>query len=112
MENLLPMGLDSSSDRQNRGHLEQPIKDGCTCLNPPVATPVFFYLLAGIMVIGGILVITRKKCGASALALIHRAAGAGRNLSDAYAPFAPAYKSSLCWRHHGAVPVCDHADQP
>jgi NADH-quinone oxidoreductase subunit J len=29
--------------------------------NPPVATPFFFYLLAAIMIIGGILVITRKN---------------------------------------------------
>src|ERR1022692_1601320 len=36
----------------------------------PVATPFFFYLLSGIMLIGGILVITRKNPVHSALALI------------------------------------------
>ena len=36
----------------------------------PVATPFFFYLLAGVMIIGGILVITRKNAVHSALALI------------------------------------------
>jgi NADH-quinone oxidoreductase subunit J len=39
-------------------------------MNPPVATPFFFYLLAGIMIVGGILVITRKNAVHSALALI------------------------------------------
>jgi NADH-quinone oxidoreductase subunit J len=38
--------------------------------NPPVATPFFFYLLAATMVIGGILVITRKNAVHSAMALI------------------------------------------
>jgi NADH-quinone oxidoreductase subunit J len=36
----------------------------------PVATPFFFYLLSGIMLIGGVLVITRKNAVHSALALI------------------------------------------
>ncbi len=36
----------------------------------PVATPFFFYLLAATMIIGGILVITRKNAVHSALALI------------------------------------------
>ena len=38
--------------------------------NPPVATPFFFYGLAAVMIIGGILVITRKNAVHSALALI------------------------------------------
>jgi len=38
--------------------------------NPPVATPYFFYGLAAIMIIGGILVITRKNAVHSAMALI------------------------------------------
>src|SRR6201984_357680 len=36
----------------------------------PVATPFFFYLFAAIMLIGGVLVITRKNPVHSALALI------------------------------------------
>src|ERR1700689_5475908 len=36
----------------------------------PVATPFFFYLFAGVMLIGGILVITRKNPVPSALARI------------------------------------------
>ena len=36
-------------------------------MNPPVATPFFFYLLAGTMIIGGILVITRKNAVHSAI---------------------------------------------
>ncbi|HUO26650.1 MAG TPA: NADH-quinone oxidoreductase subunit J [Candidatus Aquilonibacter sp.] len=36
----------------------------------PVATPFFFYLLSGMMLIGGILVITRRNPVHSALALI------------------------------------------
>jgi NADH-quinone oxidoreductase subunit J len=36
----------------------------------PVATPFFFYLLAAIMLIGGVLVITRKNAVHSAVALI------------------------------------------
>jgi NADH-quinone oxidoreductase subunit J len=39
-------------------------------MNPPVATPFFFYLLSGTMLIGGILVITRRNAVHSALALI------------------------------------------
>jgi len=39
-------------------------------MNPPVATPFFFYLLAATMIIGGILVITRKNAIHSAMALI------------------------------------------
>ncbi len=38
--------------------------------NPPLATPFFFYGLAAVMIIGGILVITRKNAVHSALALI------------------------------------------
>ena len=39
-------------------------------VNPPVATPFFFYGTAAVMIIGGILVITRKNAVHSALALI------------------------------------------
>src|SRR6202140_4951814 len=39
-------------------------------VNPPVATAFFFYLLAATMIIGGVLVITRKNAVHSAMALI------------------------------------------
>jgi NADH-quinone oxidoreductase subunit J len=56
-------------------------------MNPPVATPFFFYLLAGIMVIGGILVITRKNAVHSALALITTLLAQAAIYLMLYAPF-------------------------
>ena len=56
-------------------------------VNPPVATPFFFYLLAGIMVIGGILVITRKNAVHSALALIGTLLAQAGLYLMLYAPF-------------------------
>jgi NADH-quinone oxidoreductase subunit J len=53
----------------------------------PVATPFFFYLLAGIMVIGGILVITRKNPVHSALALIVTLLAQASIYLMLYAPF-------------------------
>src|SRR5437879_8197800 len=53
----------------------------------PVATPFFFYLLAGIMLIGGILVITRKNAVHSALALILALLGQAGLYLMLYAPF-------------------------
>jgi NADH-quinone oxidoreductase subunit J len=53
----------------------------------PVATPFFFYLLAGIMVIGGILVITRKNAVHSALALILTLLAQAAIYLMLYAPF-------------------------
>jgi NADH-quinone oxidoreductase subunit J len=53
----------------------------------PVATPFFFYLLAGIMVIGGILVITRKNAVHSALALITTLLAQAAIYLMLYAPF-------------------------
>jgi NADH-quinone oxidoreductase subunit J len=53
----------------------------------PVATPFFFYLLAGIMVIGGILVITRKNAVHSALALIVTLLAQAAIYLMLYAPF-------------------------
>ena len=53
----------------------------------PVATPFFFYLLAGIMVIGGILVITRKNAVHSALALIVTLLAQAAVYLMLYAPF-------------------------
>src|SRR5580658_2453182 len=53
----------------------------------PVATPFFFYLLAGIMVIGGILVITRRNPVHSALALIVTLLAQASIYLMLYAPF-------------------------
>src|SRR5450755_4068389 len=56
-------------------------------MNPPVATPFFFYLLAGIMIIGGVLVITRKNPVHSALALILTLLAQAAVYLMLYAPF-------------------------
>ena len=53
----------------------------------PVATPFFFYLLAGIMLIGGIMVITRKNPVHSALALIVTLLAQASIYLMLYAPF-------------------------
>lgn len=53
----------------------------------PVATPFFFYLLSGIMLIGGILVITRKNPVHSALALIVTLLAQAAIYLMLYAPF-------------------------
>jgi NADH-quinone oxidoreductase subunit J len=53
----------------------------------PVATPFFFYLLAGIMLIGGIMMITRKNPVHSALALIVTLLAQASIYLMLYAPF-------------------------
>jgi NADH-quinone oxidoreductase subunit J len=53
----------------------------------PVATPFFFYMLSGIMLIGGILVITRKNAVHSALALIFTLLAQAGLYLMLYAPF-------------------------
>jgi NADH-quinone oxidoreductase subunit J len=53
----------------------------------PVATPFFFYLFAGIMLIGGILVITRSNPVHSALALIVTLLAQASIYLMLYAPF-------------------------
>ena len=53
----------------------------------PVATPFFFYLFAAIMLIGGILVITRKNPVHSALALIVMLLAQASVYLMLYAPF-------------------------
>jgi NADH-quinone oxidoreductase subunit J len=53
----------------------------------PVATPFFFYLLSGTMLIGGILVITRKNAVHSALALIITLLAQAAIYLMLYAPF-------------------------
>jgi NADH-quinone oxidoreductase subunit J len=53
----------------------------------PVATPFFFYLLSGLMILGGVLVITRKNPVHSALALILTLLGQAGLYLMLYAPF-------------------------
>jgi NADH-quinone oxidoreductase subunit J len=53
----------------------------------PVATPFFFYLFAAIMVIGGVMVITRKNPVHSALALIVALLAQASIYLMLYAPF-------------------------
>src|SRR5690348_16273844 len=55
--------------------------------NPPVATPFFFYMLAAVMIIGGVLVITRKNAVHSALALITTLLAQSGLYLMLYAPF-------------------------
>jgi len=55
--------------------------------NPPVATPFFFYGLAAIMIIGGIIVITRKNAVHSAMALITTLLAQAGLYLMLYAPF-------------------------
>jgi NADH-quinone oxidoreductase subunit J len=56
-------------------------------MNPPVATPFFFYLLAATMIVGGVLVITRKNAVHSALALITTLLAQAALYLMLYAPF-------------------------
>ena len=56
-------------------------------MNPPVATPFFFYSLAATMIIGGILVITRKNAVHSAMALITALLAQSGLYLMLYAPF-------------------------
>ena len=56
-------------------------------MNPPVATPFFFYLLAATMIVGGILVITRKNAVHSAMALITTLLAQAALYLMLYAPF-------------------------
>jgi NADH-quinone oxidoreductase subunit J len=53
----------------------------------PIATPFFFYLLSAIMLIGGILIITRKNAVHSALALIVTLLAQAAIYLMLYAPF-------------------------
>jgi NADH-quinone oxidoreductase subunit J len=56
-------------------------------MNPPVATPFFFYLLSATLLIGGVLVITRKNAVHSALALITALLAQAGLYLMLYAPF-------------------------
>jgi len=55
--------------------------------NPPVATAFFFYMLAATMIIGGVLVITRKNAVHSAMALITTLLAQAGLYLMLYAPF-------------------------
>lgn len=55
--------------------------------NPPIATPFFFYLIAGIMMAGGLLVILSKNAVHSALALIGTLLAQSMLYLMLYAPF-------------------------
>lgn len=64
-----------------------------TTINPgmaPVATPFFFYLLAGLAIAGGVLVITRRNSVHSALALIVTLLSVAGLYLMLYAPFVAA----------------------
>src|SRR6202140_1136440 len=66
--------------------------DGKRCVDStknmaPVATPFFFYLFAAIMLIGGIMVITRKNPVHSALAMIVALLAQSSIYLMLYAPF-------------------------
>jgi NADH-quinone oxidoreductase subunit J len=61
----------------------------------PVATPFFFYLLSGTMILGGILVITRKNAVHSALALILTLLAQAGLYLMLYAPFVAAVQIIL-----------------
>jgi len=56
-------------------------------MNPPVATPFFFYLLSATVLIGGVLVITRKNAVHCALALITALLAQAGLYLMLYAPF-------------------------
>ncbi len=64
-----------------------PVVTNPPITNPPVATPFFFYLLAATMIIGGILVITRKNANQSAMALITALLAQAGLYLMLYAPF-------------------------
>ena len=61
----------------------------------PVATPFFFYMLAGVMIAGGLLVITRKNAVHSALALIVTLLAQAGIYLMLYAPFVAAVQIIL-----------------
>src|ERR1700683_3183694 len=73
--------------RQTVGTLDRDAGSDASPMNPPVATPFFFYLLSGIMILGGVLVITRKNAVHSALALIGTLLAQAGLYLMLYAPF-------------------------
>ncbi len=87
---LLPTGLGAPDPHGRRRHARRIVGTAArsgTSMNPPVATPFFFYLLAATMIIGGILVITRKNAIHSAMALITTLLAQAALYLMLYAPF-------------------------
>src|ERR1700728_3833101 len=76
-----------AADGIGRSHFDRQCCVASTNDMAPVATPFFFYLLSGIMLIGGILVITRKNPVHSALALIVTLLAQASIYLMLYAPF-------------------------
>src|SRR6201997_1046271 len=64
-----------------------PDRSGGSALMQPVATTFFFYLLSGLALLGGVLVITRKNAVHSALALILTLLSLAGLYLMLYAPF-------------------------
>src|SRR6266481_8550236 len=88
MENPVAPGLGrADSDRWCRISRADSKRVAETSAMNPVATPFFFYMLAGIMVVGGVLVITRKNAVHSALALIVTLLAQAALYLMLYAPF-------------------------
>src|ERR1700735_2673914 len=77
----------TSAHRIRRANSHGRRSASATKLMAPVATPFFFYMLSGIMLIGGILVITRKNPVHSALALIVTLLAQASIYLMLYAPF-------------------------
>src|SRR5258707_2498322 len=81
---------DSAADGIGRSHPDgrrRFVAAAATKNMAPVATPFFFYLFAAIMLIGGVLVITRKNPVHSALALILTLLAQASIYLMLYAPF-------------------------
>src|SRR6202167_4174781 len=74
---------DPDRHRGGDGFVNPILNSGMT----PVATPFFFYMLAGLAVIGGVLVITRRNVVHSALALIVTLLAVAGLYLMLYAPF-------------------------
>jgi NADH-quinone oxidoreductase subunit J len=64
-----------------------PAMNSALSAGAPVATPFFFYMLSGLAVIGGVLVITRRNAVHSALALIVTLLSVAGLYLMLYAPF-------------------------
>ena len=69
----------------------------------PVATPFFFYLLSGLAVLGGVLVITRRNAVHSALALILTLLAVAGLYLMLYAPFVAGVQIIV---YAGGIMVC------
>src|ERR1700757_3646240 len=82
-----PGAFDSDRPRRNADGTVGRIAGSVAPMNPPVATPFFFYLLAATMIIGGVLVITRKNAVHSAMALITTLLAQAGLYLMLYAPF-------------------------